>query len=83
MTYPSNVCHIREHRECACPAGSCRVQPQPIEIIHQPRIRDGIYASIIIGGIAAMLAFVSIPRAAEVSHRNALEQQENVNVYRR
>jgi hypothetical protein len=78
MISPSDTCGFRAARECGCAADTCRVQPQPIEIIHQPRLRDGIYASIIIGGIAAMLAFVSIPRAAEVSHRNALEQQENV-----
>jgi hypothetical protein len=59
------------------------VQPAPVEILHQPRIRDGIYASIVIGGIAALLAFYSIPRAAEVSHQNALKAQENVNVKQR
>lgn len=73
-----NLCQVRDHGECACAPGSCRVQPAPVEILHQPRIRDGIYASIVIGGIAALLAFYSIPRAAEVSHRNALSNQENI-----
>jgi hypothetical protein len=83
MTSPSDACGFREARECACAPGSCRVQPAPVEILHQPRIRDGIYASIVIGGIAALLAFYSIPRAAEVSHQIALDRQEQVHALSR
>jgi heme/copper-type cytochrome/quinol oxidase subunit 3 len=40
----------------------------------------GLHLLVVVG---AVFFLYSIPRAAEVSHRNALEQQENVNVYRR
>jgi hypothetical protein len=72
------ICHFRTHRECPCEPGTCQQQPTTPAPVIQASTTTIIATAIMLGAIAAFFAFVSIPRAADAYHRNALDQQENV-----
>lgn len=72
------TCHFRTHRECGCPTGSCQQQPTTPAPVIQASTTTILATAIMLGAIAAFFAFVSIPRAADAYHRQALDQQENV-----
>jgi hypothetical protein len=72
-------CDLRTHRECACQPGECHQQPRAITApTAQPSLALGLSGAIVGGAIVAFFVFVSMPRAMEDSHRQALENQENV-----
>jgi hypothetical protein len=72
-------CHFKTHVECNCQHGICWAQPAPVPA---PVIRfspgEIIATSILIGAIASVLAFVSIPRMEESYRQQALSNQENI-----
>ncbi len=79
MTYPSDPCGIRAARECACKPGECHQQPRAIPApTAQPSLALGLSGAIVGGAIVAFIVFVSMPRAMEDSHRQALDQQEQI-----
>jgi len=72
-------CDLRTHRECACSPGKCHQQPKAITApTAQPSLALGLSGAIVGGAIVAFFVFVSMPRAMEDSHRQALENQEQI-----
>lgn len=69
-------CDFKSMGECGCPVGSCRVQPTTPAPVVQASTTTILATAIMLGAIAAFFAFVSIPRAADAYHRQALDRQE-------
>lgn len=73
------ACHFRTHRECACKPGECHQQPRAITApVSMPSLTLTFSAAIVCGAIISFFVFVSMPRAMEASHRQQLENQEQI-----
>ena len=70
-------CDLKTYGECACSPGKCHQQPRDTTApVAQPSLVLGLSGAIVGGAIVAFFVFVSMPRAMEDSHRQALDQQE-------
>lgn len=70
-------CDFKSMGECGCTT-SCKTQPATPAPVIQASTTTILATAIMLGAIAAFFAFVSIPRAADAFHRQALDQQENL-----
>jgi hypothetical protein len=73
-------CDLKTYGECACGPGDCHQQPKAITApVHRASIKDTLATAIVIGAIATIIAFISIPRAVGASHQQFLAEQESRN----
>ena len=77
-----DLCQVRDHGECACAPGSCRVQPSTAPII-QPSKRSTL-AVVSFGVVMACMAYLALSEADRQFRIEDIKNQEvNAHVYRR